>query len=359
MIRAAWLIAEREFRTYTATWTFWLALFIGPLLMAGAILLAAAPKGETRFQVTAADPALAARAQAAVTAALKIEGQPAPNAAHGGPTLRITAGPDGAAVLKFDRDFPLTQTGRALVAEKLESGRDPAAAPRFQLAPAPPRDLAGASRFAVMMMLWLSLVGSLGMLLQAVVRERSNRALETLLASAGPTAIVGGKVVGVGLVSLLVLGAWLGSAGAAALVAPGNADMLPALLRQLGEPLLLARALVIYVLAYGFYGLVTVAIGALARDSAAAQNLARPMFITLMGAYFLALAAAGGGFSATRWLIFFPPLTPFLLLLKPASPAMELIALMLLGVSALAAGWAARFLLARVFDPTPLRRARP
>jgi ABC-type Na+ efflux pump permease subunit len=356
--RAAWLIAEREFRTYTATWTFWLALFIGPLLMAGAILLAAAPKGETRFQVVATDPALAARAQAAVAAALTVEGQPSPQANADGPALRIAPGPDGAAVLSFDRDFPLTQTGRALVAERLESGRDPADAPQYRVAPAPPRDLAKASRFSVMMMLWLSLVGSLGMLLQAVVRERSNRALETLLASAGPTAVVGGTVVGVGLVSLLVLGAWLGSAGAAALVAPGTAEMLPALLRQLGEPLLLARALLIYVLAYGFYGLVTVAIGALARDSAAAQNLARPMFITLMGAYFFALAAAGGGFSATRWLIFFPPLTPFLLLLKPASPAMELIALMLLGVSAAVAGWAARFLLARVFDPTPVRRAR-
>jgi hypothetical protein len=78
-----------------------------------------------------------------------------------------------------------------------------------------------------------------------------------------------------------------------------------------------------------------------------------------MGAYFLALAAAGGGFSAARWLIFFPPLTPFLLLLKPASPMVELVSLVLLGVSAATAGWAARFLLARVFDPTPARRARP
>ena len=40
------------------------------------------------------------------------------------------------------------------------------------------------------MMLWMTLAGSLGMLLQAVVRERSNRALESLLGQSNPPSEV-------------------------------------------------------------------------------------------------------------------------------------------------------------------------
>ena len=51
---------------------------------------------------------------------------------------------------------------------------------------------------------------TLRMLLQAIVRERSHRSLEGLLASTRPQEIIFGKLLGVGLLSILVLGAWLG-----------------------------------------------------------------------------------------------------------------------------------------------------
>jgi ABC-type Na+ efflux pump permease subunit len=56
----------------------------------------------------------------------------------------------------------------------------------------------------------------------------------------------------------------------------------------------------------------------MARDSASAQNLARPMFAILVIAFFVALAsAAGGTSSAISWLLYVPVFTPFLLLLYP------------------------------------------
>jgi ABC-2 type transport system permease protein len=107
----------------------------------------------------------------------------------------------------------------------------------------------------------------------------------------------------------------------------------------------LARAALIYVLAFAFYGLITVGVGAMARDSATAQSLSRPIFAVLLLVFFVALggiAGAAGGF--LHWLIYVPPFTPFLLLLwdpGQISVATEFGALgLMLGAIAIA-GWLA------------------
>ena len=178
------------------------------------------------------------------------------------------------------------------------------------------------------------------MLLQAVVRERATRALESLLASASAPAIVAGKLIGVGLVSLLVLGSWLAAAAALGQLAPSGGGQLAAILRGMAEPRILLLSLMVYPLGYAFYGLVTIAVGARARDAAAAQNLARPMFAVLLAAFFITLASAGGA-QSLEWLSLAPPFSPFLLIIGPTSPAQFGSALVLLIGSTAAAGWAA------------------
>ena len=186
------------------------------------------------------------------------------------------------------------------------------------MAPPPAKfDRGTMSRFSLVMMLWLTLTGSLGMLLQAVVRERTNRALESLLAAARPWQIVFGKLIGVGAVSLLVLGTWLGSTALLAPLTPSTGGYAGTLVHGLADPMLLLRAAAVYVAAFAFYGLTTVAVGAAARDSAAAQNLSRPMFAVLLAAFFAALAAVGGGAGQLAWLVYVPPFAPFMLLLEP------------------------------------------
>ena len=175
-------------------------------------------------------------------------------------------------------------------------------------------------RFAVVMMLWLTLTGSLGMLLQAAVRERTNRALESLLSAAHPWEVSIGKLTGVGAISLLVLLTWLVSGLVATAFAPGASGIVGVLLQQIGRPELLLEAIPVYILGYLFFGSITIAVGAVASDGPDAQNLSRPMFAVLLAAFFVALAATGNAGASLSWLIYIPPFTPFMLLLTQPSP---------------------------------------
>jgi ABC-type Na+ efflux pump permease subunit len=109
--------------------------------------------------------------------------------------------------------------------------------------------------------------------------------------------------------------------------------------------MLMVQAAGVYVLTYVMYGSVTIALGARAQDVASAQNLSRPMFGVLLVAFFAALASAMGAAASLGWLIWAPPLTPFMLLLTPNAglsvsarlAALALTALTALGCGALAA----------------------
>ncbi|HEX5380007.1 MAG TPA: ABC transporter permease [Phenylobacterium sp.] len=299
------LIAGREFRAYAATLSFWVALAIGPAIMGGALLMTGG------HSLTPPSP----------------------------PTIAIVPAADGAFEARFSSDFPLSETGRAQLLRMVEAegrlgGALRSAAPAGSERP----DLHRVSSFALVMMLWMTLTGSLGMLLQAVVRERSNRSLESLLAAARPSDIVMGKLAGVGAVSVLVVTAWLGSSLALAGLSPETGGLVSSLLHGFAEPLQLIRAGLIYLLAFGFYGLVTIAVGARARDNADAQNLARPMFAVLLAVFFTVLAVAGGA-GGLGWLAFAPPFTPFILLAEPQTPGVEFMALLLLTAATVVAGW--------------------
>jgi ABC-2 type transport system permease protein len=299
--------------------------------------------------VTAPDPAITQSASAAQVDAARFEGRPisVTTTAHGAAArVSVSESADGGGAVAFEGAVPLSASGRALVARTVERdalARRVGTAPAWRIADsgarraAAPAFAAGAAaRFGLVMMLWLTLTGSLGMLLNAVVRERANRALEMLLGAARPADIVFGKLVGVGAVSLLVLSVWLGAAALAPL-APGASGPAAAVLASLGDPAALARAGVIYVMGYAFYGLLTIAIGAAARDSAQAQNLSRPMFAVLLAAFFASLASVAGAASRLQWLVWAPPFTPFILLLEPpnaVSPAHLAIALGILAASA-------------------------
>jgi len=322
------LIAEREFRTYVATLSFWVALAVGPLAAGGGLMLAQNaqhPARTTLIQIVSRDADVARDAKAALRDAAMLEGR---RFAFGGSDVRltITSAAPRSVELAFTENFPLSDTGQALVMRTLErdfvrqtSDAIPLMVRQKASHASHGPDAAAAARFLSMLILWLTLTGSLGMLLQTVVRERATRALESLLAAATPRQIMIGKLLGVGSVSLLILVSWLGSTAALSLIAPGS-GLAPAIIAELARPELLLRAAVIYCLAYAFYGSITVALGAMARDSASAQNIARPMFAILVIAFFVALASAFSGTpSPLSWLLYVPMFTPFLLLIQPGA----------------------------------------
>ncbi|MNW95832.1 ABC-2 family transporter protein [compost metagenome] len=371
MIGPVRLIAEREFRTYVATASFWIALLVGPIIMAaaaGALAVSFKAPAPAPIHVVAEDPVLARMAVAALEDLAALDGRAVairvgPPAASPEPPLTIEVRRTGPV------DVLLTQSGapalgplqwRLLTRTVERDVARGALATTPTTTPAPSRTAeaspeatqpppsgapASLGRFALVLTLWMTLTGSLGMLLQAVVRERGNRSLESLLASVRPVQIVLGKVIGVGAVSLLVLGAWMGSAAGLAILAPGVRQAGGAgLAASLGDPASLLRAALIYLLAFAFYGLLTVAVGVRARDAAAAQNMVRPLFGLLLAAFFVALVSSIGAGQRLDWLLWVPPFTPFVLLTKApgALPLLQEVAscaLLLLG--AVVAGRAA------------------
>lgn len=320
MISPVLLIAEREFRTYVATLSFWLSLAIAPLGAIGVLLFSGHEQPPIRVTVQASDPVIAESARRALQEAAQLEGRSFAFG-QGGATIAFSLSTPRLLDVAVAPDFPLSPAARALVRHVVE--RDAA---RRTLKEAPlvtrekidavaPVDSAALSRLAAMAVLWLLLTGSLGMLLQAVVRERTNRALESLLACVRPWQIVAGKMAGVGAVSMLVLASWAGTTVFLTLFS-ARGDLLGAVLAGLSNPAMLVRDVAIYVCAYLFYGAATVMLGTLARDSASAQNAARPMFVLLLAGFFAALLSVGevGG----SWLTYVLPVTPFLLLIQPS-----------------------------------------
>jgi ABC-type Na+ efflux pump permease subunit len=161
----------------------------------------------------------------------------------------------------------------------------------------------------------------------------------------------------------LILSTWLGSAAIFSAFLPPQTGLIGAALLSLGQPLSLARDALIYVCAFGFFGAATLVLGAMARDGASAQNLARPLFLVLLAAFFTALAAPPSG----SWLVYVPPLTPFLLLVNSAENVALMPQAILLGIL-LAASAALMLLAARFLTVSPdfyhifrgrLRQAQP
>ncbi len=264
------LIAEREFRTYVATLSFWLSLAIAPLAAGAALLFSGGYPAPSPVWIAGGDRQLTQSASLALREAGRLEGRSF-IFRHDGEKLLLSRRAAAALDLAYSNGFPLSPSGRAMVDRMIE--RDVA---RSQVGTAAlvvhensaqngaPPDIAMLSRLSAMIMLWLTLTGSLGMLLQAVVRERANRALESLLASAPAWEIVTGKMLGVGAVSLLILAGWLGSAAALSFFVSPEAGLVPAILAKLAEPAALMLDVLIYICAFAFYGAVTMALGALA-----------------------------------------------------------------------------------------------
>lgn len=354
-MRRLGLIAGREFKAYVATLTFWVALALGPLLTLGAygLVSRAQPAPEPlSIALAAADPELRTAAEGALGEAARAMGRPLRLDSAAAARLRVERIPGGRRATFAGPPLPAaaqavfaTDLERRLALELAARAGAPAAALAQGLevtqieTPAGPADAEGLVRFGLVFILWLTLAGSLGMLLQAVARERANRALDILLSAARPAEIVFGKLLGVGAVSLLVLASWMGSAVAFALASGASAGPMAPVLTALADPGLLAQTLAAYLLAYATYGSVTIALGAAAGDVASAQNLSRPMFGVLLVAFFVALSAAMGAAGSLAWTIWLPPLTPFMWLLQgpgalPASHNVALIAVMIATASA-------------------------
>jgi len=167
--------------------------------------------------------------------------------------------------------------------------------------------------------LWILTMTGVGILLNSVIEEKSNRVLEVLLSSASVPEILGGKIVGVAALASTVMAVW-GGAGVFALVRfapPGTADQLVSAL--LGHGLFL-EFIAYFILGYLMYASIFTAIGAFCETPREAQTLVGPLMLMLsLPMIFLTQAIRRPDAPLLEWLAWFPPFTPFLMTARAAS----------------------------------------
>lgn len=167
--------------------------------------------------------------------------------------------------------------------------------------------------------LWMVTVTGVGILLNSVIEEKSNRVLEVLLSSASVPEILGGKILGVAALASTVLGVW-GLAGLFALVRfapPGTLEALGAALMTHG---LIFVFLAYFVLGYLMYASIFTAVGAFCETPREAQTLVGPLMILLsLPMIFLTQAIRRPDTPVLEGLAWFPPFTPFLMTARAAS----------------------------------------
>jgi ABC-2 type transport system permease protein len=151
-------------------------------------------------------------------------------------------------------------------------------------------------------------------LLQGISEEKESRILESLMCTVSPEELMAGKLIGLGSVGLMVVAIWIGMG----LLVAG--PMLAAMHISV-PPVLLALAIVYFVVGYLFYGSLMVGIGGITNNMREAQQFS--VWFTFanfapMIAIWAILSRPGGPVAIV--LSMFPPTAATTMLLRLAVP---------------------------------------
>ena len=394
-MRRILLIARREYLAYARTVGFWLSLLALPLFGAlggGAVAMMERSGGEREIAIvdlsgSEAGPAVTqalsgarnepgdrrrgrvavvetppelvapadlAAAEAAARAAVDVEDSPFDS------VVILTPGENGLSARVWSASATdqrvesavrsaLTQVNRARAL--VELGVDPTAVAaiderRPEVNVFSPRSasggevglrdrLPGVIGFILGMVLWSAIVTGASILLNSVMEEKANRVLEVLLASASPTEVLTGKVLGVAGVTLTVLAVWAGFGGAALTwlsqvspeVTAAFSDALAGLLRGGLWLWLIGSCGGVYRLSAVLFA----ALGSFCETPRDAQTLIGPVMMALIVPIFvMQLAIRDPDLGAVRALSWVPFFTPFLMSARAPSgpPLIELVGTM-------------------------------
>lgn len=168
--------------------------------------------------------------------------------------------------------------------------------------------------YIVMMVFFISIMGSSTMLLNSVAKEKENRILEILMVTASPHQILMGKIIGLGLVGLLQVVIWVASA--ILLMRMGGQTFVQLENFQL-EPSLLGWGVVFFVLGYIVYASLMAGIGALVpslRESSQATTIVTMPLIVPLFVISALIQSPNGGLSTA--LSLFPLTAPTTMMLR-------------------------------------------
>lgn len=162
-----------------------------------------------------------------------------------------------------------------------------------------------------MMLLWAGAFAAGQQLLFSTIEEKSNKLMEVLLSAISPTQLMAGKIIGQGLVGLVILSVY-SSLGVVALVAAARFDLVGG-----GTLALLA---VYFLMAYFMIAPVMAAIGSAVSTVHEANALLMPIMVLLMVplALWFPISQDPNGWIATIF-SFVPPVMPFVMVLRVAA----------------------------------------
>lgn len=169
-------------------------------------------------------------------------------------------------------------------------------------------------------LMWSLILTGATMLMNGVMEEKSNKILEVLLSSVTATELLVGKVLGVAILTLTVMGGW------ALISAVGLSLALPDVARDVAS-VLMDNGLWIYLLLYlvgGYlmYAVLFAAIGAFCETPRDAQTLMGPVMMALfVPLIFMQMAIRSPDAVLLKVMSFVPPFTPFIMSARaPSQP---------------------------------------
>lgn len=203
------------------------------------------------------------------------------------------------------------------------------------------------------LLLYVALIGFGYSIAASVVTEKSSRVVEVILSAIRPAQLLTGKMIGIGLLGLLQVGAV--AAIGLAIAVPGGAISLPS-----STPETVILVLVYFLLGYVLYGGLFAAAASLVSRQEDIQSTTGPIMIVLIASYLATNAALGnasGGLATIG--TFLPPMAPMLVPGRAAQgdlPAGELVASLLLMLASIVV---VIILAARIYDRSVLRFGTP
>lgn len=180
---------------------------------------------------------------------------------------------------------------------------------------------------AFVYVLWLAIFIAAQMLLTNTVEEKSNRIIEVLLSSVSPVQLMHGKIYGIALTGLTIVGSWalflyLGVKFAPSII-PSSATMIAkiGLDKIVSDPLYLGSFLAYFLVGYLFYAAILVAIGSVCNSLKEAQNLMQPVMFALFVplATMVPIANDPNG-TLAKTITYIPLYTPFAMMNRAGGP---------------------------------------
>lgn len=164
---------------------------------------------------------------------------------------------------------------------------------------------------AFMMLLWIAVFSVGQHLLNSTIEEKSNRVMEVLLSAVSPMQLMTGKILGQGVVGLIILVVY-SSMGIAGLIYASLSNMI--------DPITFGLFAIYFFIAYALIAALMTAVGSAVSDIREANSLLTPVMIVLFIPLLLwmPITQSPNGLIATVF-SFIPPIIPFVMVLRIAS----------------------------------------